>query len=100
MDGLMHHEMVLCASHWVLIVKHTAHGLKGLVSKGWVIRVDLDGPVVVKDNQAITSKDTGIGVRVKVKSSLAFGQVRCYSSLRGGNSHSRQVRSKTYISKK
>ena len=101
MDGLMHHEMVLLrASHRVLIVKHTAHGLKCLVSKGRVIRVDLDGPVLVKDNQAILSEDTGIGMRVKVKSSLGRGQVRRYFSLRGGNSHPRQVRLKTTIPKK
>ena len=100
MDGLMHREMVLRSSHRVLIVKHTAQGLKCLVSKGRVISVDLDGPVMVKDNQAISSEDTGIGVRVKVKCSLGLGQVRCYFSLRGGNSHPRQVRSKTYIPKK
>jgi hypothetical protein len=96
----MHHEMVFCTSHRVLIVKHTAHGLESLVSKGRVIRVNLDGPVMVKNNLAILSEDTGIGVRVKVKSSLGRGQVRCYFSLRGGNSHPRQVRLKTNISKK
>ena len=48
MDGLVHHEMVFDTSHWVLIVKHTAHNLKGLVSKGRVIGMDLNESVVVE----------------------------------------------------
>ena len=96
----MHHEMVFGSSHRVLVIKHTAHGLKGLMSKGRVKRVDLHGPIVVKYYQAISSEDTGISVGVKVKSSLCVGQVRCYFSLRGGYCHPRQVRSKTYIPKK
>ena len=48
MDGLVHHEMIFYTSHRVLIVKHTAHGMKGLVSKGWVIGMNLAGPVMVK----------------------------------------------------
>jgi hypothetical protein len=48
MDGLMYHKMVFCTSHRVLIVKHSAHGLKGLVSKGRVIGMDLNGSVVVE----------------------------------------------------
>ena len=47
-DGLMHHEMVFCTSHRVLIVMHIAHGLKGLVSKGRVIGMDLNGSIVVE----------------------------------------------------